>query len=425
MHVDGSMPNAKRSSTRNRAEGPTRRWRSAAHRRRFLTFSFGRKFNGQPGLIHVTRCLGVLVALGALSNRTALLPPPAMLLSPGHNALPGRGAAELDAHVSWSRYYDLSSAIALGVVADPAHAPVVHRRPAEGYWHAPDGDHGQSWWKDRSLRGADLVPGATVHMPPQTPFSALRASSARVVNLEYEDGWGDGAWRYATDCAHAQVGGRDRASPAELNAARASEEVFERLAPSQAVLQTASSIAAALHRRVGRFVLVHVRRGDALQGSTRDSSYAHAGSASGSCGGLAVMRRATSPKGIARVWQQHFGAANATLVVMSNEPVGSDFFGKLRELLHGVRFARELPEVQHAMRGDDNYFSFEVLRHLGHHASARVGTSACYFVGGCELLLRDEEAAVCRRRAATVRGGARGRDESSPAGGRTARPSRR
>ena len=80
---------------------------------------------------------------------------------------------------------------------------------------------------------------------------------------------------------------------------------------------------------------------------------------------------------------------------MTSEPSTSDYFQRLRALLPGeVVFARDRAEVNDAMRpyGDDNYFLFEVLRQLGAHADARIGTTACYLAGGCEVLLANERA---------------------------------
>lgn len=347
---------------------------------RYLSFTFEHA-GGRPGFMHIQRCLVTLIEVAQLSGRTALLPPPSLLLHPDHNYGAQHGPAELDGGVAWTRYFNLSTLIAAGAVAlSPA--------PSARFWSPPTKDS-RAW----SLNRAAARVAGSEHLPPQTPWWELARMPQASITLDFADGWA--ANRYVTDCAHESVGARHESShpwPPSFRPFSAPE-----LPPSDAVLATSARLVAPLAKP---FVMLHVRRGDALEGSTRlgaadttrDANYSHGG-----CG-VSNLRRATSPQHVAAAWRRFYPehAPRAPLLVMTNE-LEPRYFKRLRALVPTVILARDMPEIRR-MQSDmrDNYLAFQTLRFAAKHAAARIATSGCYLAGGCEHQL--VEACTTRRR---------------------------
>jgi len=321
-----------------------------------LTFTLSSQGNCCPGFMHMCRCLGTLVRLAALCNRTAILPPPWLLLHRDHNFSPLHEATTLPRHVKWMRYINLSATS----IAEPHAASGLHVPTADGH-------------------GASVIGGLLV--PPETPWQTLLRLEAPLIALDFRPRWGSG-YR-TTDCSHPSVGA---------------------LGSSALPLAGASSLAArivqAIAARLGPFAVVHIRRGRAVTSEnarTRKDGYSHEG-----CG-TAHLLHVTSPSFIAALLQRSgLARTNLTLLVMTNEQDAA-YHRELHATLPRVLFDWQVPEMRRIYAElQDNYLAFQVGRHLGPEAVEAIGTASCYFVGGCTRMLCDGE---CTCKSDIYRGG--------------------
>lgn len=349
--------------------------------RRYLTFTFAHE-GGRPGFMHIQRCLATLIDVARLAGRTALLPPPALLLHPDHNYAPGYAASELDASVQWTRYFNFSALLASGTVA-------LSPTPTGRFWSPPTADS-KAWKLNRRLaRVAD-----SERVPPHTPWWELGRMPHTTVTLTFRDGWGVDGQRYVTDCAHPSVGRRDAGAASGHTPPKSFvpiSETGEDLTPSAMAVGAAARLAAPLAKP---FAMVHVRRGDALEGSSGESRDAEAARnySHGGCG-VTNVRRATSPQHIAATYRRFYPAlarSGAPLLVMTNE-LEPRYFRRLRAVLPNAILARELEDMRRMQdEYHDNYYAFVVLGQLARHAAGRIGTTGCHLAGGCEHYLNNE-----------------------------------
>ena len=279
---------------------------------RYLTFTLSSEGNCCPGFMHIQRCLDRLIRLAAIAGRTAILPPPWLLLHRDHNYSPLHAAVAIRSEVDWTRYLDVSELVAAGLVADPATHPRVHT--------PTDSGHGSQ------VEGGVLV-------PPDTPWSALREHNASLIALAFRPRWSS-SHRRTTDCSSGAVGAMENSTVGLPSSAALGQIDIDRASPL--VQQTARAISA----RLGPFAVLHIRRGRAVTSTSARSRID--GYSYGGCGTQNLLRVTSAPF-IAAMWQRS-GARNVTLLAMTNEPDNA-YHRELRAAVPSLIFDWEVPHL--------------------------------------------------------------------------------
>ena len=337
--------------------------------------------------MHIMGCLETLIHVAAVSGRVAILPPPWLTLHMDHNYSPLHRATRVGDDANWARYFDLSDLVASGAIADP-RGPSVHvpTAPADA----------------NNFIGATVPTG--VAMRPDTHWAALAAHDARLAVLSFKPDWGAPRRRNTrtSSCHDPSVGGLNSITGTDGDRPAPPPEVKQKLPtfrprpPSALVVRTAAAVAA----RLGRFTMLHIRRGRVVTGTGTDARAYVPGQADpdpeageyshGGCGNNNLLK-VTSPEFIAKTFQHAAEQRNTTVLVMTNEPRPA-YHAALKRALPTARFDWELPEMRHVYVDlKDNYLAFQVLRHLSAHAVEAVGTASCYFAAACARMLCDGE----------------------------------
>lgn len=287
----------------------------------FLTFAFPRGICC-PGFLHVSKCLDKLMLLADATNRVAIFPPPYVMLN---KDLSGT----INAASKWSQYFQHDT-----------ETPIVH------------------------TASGDIQFNSTIlRVRPLESWKRIKDSSSDLVVIDFDGS--DGI--LTSDCFLNTI--------ANYSAREADYRLT--LHPSAIVQKNVASAREWLG--VENFAVMHLRRGDVLQG--KDGSYSYYG-----CGSE-NLQKVTSVVYVSEFWRKL--QQNQTLIVMTNEK-NNTYLEELKLAVPGLIFEWNIPCVAGLYAAGEQLLGYETMRHLSNHATIRISTAACYLIGGCEANLCEE-----------------------------------